>query len=165
MGDTFEVKNTGEVKLKLFSSDPSGTEGEIIYNSTDKKLKYYNGSSWEDTGTSKILAEGKNQDGGVSAGSSWGTVSTYTPPSTADSPKLYAYLACRTTRSGSDTIQYRIIQNSVVLLSGTSGIGTGMWGGGVVFDNSGDDVLLQFKEGASTWCDYGWCIVKLIDEV
>lgn len=48
MGNTFEVKNTGEMKLKSFSSDPSGTEGMIIYNSTDKKLKFYNGTEWRD---------------------------------------------------------------------------------------------------------------------
>jgi len=48
MGDIFEVKNTGEMKLKSFSSDPSGEEGMMIYNSTDKKLRFYDGSSWVD---------------------------------------------------------------------------------------------------------------------
>ena len=46
MGSTFEVKNTGEMLLKSFTSDPSGAEGMVIYNSTDKKLKFYNGTAW-----------------------------------------------------------------------------------------------------------------------
>jgi len=32
------------------TSDPSGTEGQVIYNSTDKKIKLFDGSSWGDVG-------------------------------------------------------------------------------------------------------------------
>jgi len=39
------------VLLAVHSSDPAGTtEGEMIYNSTDNKIKIYNGSSWEVVG-------------------------------------------------------------------------------------------------------------------
>ena len=27
-------------------SEPSGEEGDVYYNSTDKKLNYYDGSQW-----------------------------------------------------------------------------------------------------------------------
>ena len=33
-------------QLELLSSDPTGTEGRVIYNSTAKVLKYHNGTSW-----------------------------------------------------------------------------------------------------------------------
>jgi hypothetical protein len=47
MGTIHEVKNTGEILLKLFPSNPvSPVEGMIIYNSTDKKLKFYDGTQW-----------------------------------------------------------------------------------------------------------------------
>jgi len=48
MGNTFQVNNDGSVKLKDFSSDPSGEEGMMIYNSTDKKMKFYDGTAWVD---------------------------------------------------------------------------------------------------------------------
>jgi len=50
MGNIFEVKNTGEMKLKSFTSNPTVDEGTVIYNSTDKKLRYYDGTDWADTG-------------------------------------------------------------------------------------------------------------------
>ena len=51
MGDIYEVKNTGEVKLNKFATNPDPTEeGTVIYNTTDKKLRYYNGVEWVDTG-------------------------------------------------------------------------------------------------------------------
>jgi len=48
MGNTFEVLNTGEMKLKNFTSNPTPVEGMLIYNSTDKKLRVYNGTAWVD---------------------------------------------------------------------------------------------------------------------
>jgi len=53
-GDTdglAEFTNSDTVLLPVHSSDPTGTtEGEMIYNSTDNKIKIYNGSSWEVVG-------------------------------------------------------------------------------------------------------------------
>jgi len=53
-GDTdglAEITNSDTVLLPVHSSDPTGTtEGEMIYNSTDNKIKIYNGSSWEVVG-------------------------------------------------------------------------------------------------------------------
>ena len=53
-GDTdglAEFTNADTVLLPVHSSDPTGTtEGEMIYNSTDDKIKIYNGSSWEVVG-------------------------------------------------------------------------------------------------------------------
>jgi hypothetical protein len=46
MGDNFEVGNDGRMKLKGFSSDPAGSEGMLIYNSTDKVFKFHDGTSW-----------------------------------------------------------------------------------------------------------------------
>ena len=37
------------------SSDPAGTEGQVVYNSTDKKLKYYDGTAWVDAGAGDPL--------------------------------------------------------------------------------------------------------------
>ena len=46
-----EFTNSDTVLLPVHSSDPTGTtEGEMIYNSTDNKIKIYNGSSWEVVG-------------------------------------------------------------------------------------------------------------------
>ena len=46
-----EFTNADTVLLPTHSSDPTGTtEGEMIYNSTDDKIKIYNGSSWEVVG-------------------------------------------------------------------------------------------------------------------
>jgi len=36
----------GSLELANFTADPSGIEGQVIYNSTDKKVKFYDGSSW-----------------------------------------------------------------------------------------------------------------------
>jgi len=53
-GDTdglAEFTDSDTVLLPVHSSDPTGTtEGEMIYNSTDDKIKIYNGSSWEVVG-------------------------------------------------------------------------------------------------------------------
>jgi len=43
-----------KLNLTNKTSDPSGAEGELYYNSTDKKMKYYNGSGWEDMGGGSI---------------------------------------------------------------------------------------------------------------
>ena len=49
-GDTdglAEFTNSDTVLLPVHSSDPTGTtEGEMIYNSTDDKIKIYDGSAW-----------------------------------------------------------------------------------------------------------------------
>ena len=43
--------NSDTILLPIHSSDPTGTtEGEMIYNSTDNKIKIYNGSTWEVVG-------------------------------------------------------------------------------------------------------------------
>jgi hypothetical protein len=53
-GDTdglAEFTDADTVLLPVHSSDPTGTtEGEMIYNSTDNKIKIYNGSTWEVVG-------------------------------------------------------------------------------------------------------------------
>ena len=53
-GDTdglAEFTDSDTVLLPVHSSDPTGTtEGEMIYNSTDDKIKIYNGSTWEVVG-------------------------------------------------------------------------------------------------------------------
>lgn len=42
-----EFTNSDTVLLPVHSSDPTGTtEGEMIYNSTDDKIKIYDGSAW-----------------------------------------------------------------------------------------------------------------------
>jgi len=38
--------NADELILESKTSAPSGIEGDIYYNSTDKKLNYYDGSQW-----------------------------------------------------------------------------------------------------------------------
>jgi hypothetical protein len=52
MGNIYEVKNSGEILLNKFSTNPTPAEGMLIYNCTDKKLRYYDGTSWKDTGES-----------------------------------------------------------------------------------------------------------------
>ena len=53
-GDTdglAEFTNSDTVLMPVHSSDPSGsTEGELIYNSSDDKLKIYDGSAWQVVG-------------------------------------------------------------------------------------------------------------------
>ena len=53
-GDTdglAEFTNSETVLMPVHSSDPSGsTEGELIYNSSDDKLKIYDGSAWQVVG-------------------------------------------------------------------------------------------------------------------
>jgi hypothetical protein len=43
------VKNTGQLRFVPLAADPSGAEaGDVYYNSTDNKLKCYNGTTWND---------------------------------------------------------------------------------------------------------------------
>ena len=53
-GDTnglAEYTNSDTVLLPIHSSDPSGTtEGEMIYNSSEDKIKIYDGSAWQVVG-------------------------------------------------------------------------------------------------------------------
>jgi hypothetical protein len=43
------VKTTGQVRFIPLSADPAGAEaGDVYYNSSDNKLKVYNGTSWVD---------------------------------------------------------------------------------------------------------------------
>ena len=53
-GDTdglADFTNSDTVLMPVNSSDPSGsTEGELIYNSSDDKLKIYDGSAWQVVG-------------------------------------------------------------------------------------------------------------------
>jgi len=41
-----QVKNDGRWQLTLQTSDPTGAEGQLIYNSIDKRIKYHNGTNW-----------------------------------------------------------------------------------------------------------------------
>lgn len=47
MGTKFEVTDNG-MKVGSLSSDPTTDEGSFYYNSTTKKIKFYNGTSWEE---------------------------------------------------------------------------------------------------------------------
>lgn len=38
-----ELRNA---KAQVLSADPTGVEGKFVYNSTDKQLKFYNGTAW-----------------------------------------------------------------------------------------------------------------------
>ena len=53
-GDTdglAEFSNSDTILLPIHSSDPSGTtEGEMIYNSSEDKIKIYDGSAWQVVG-------------------------------------------------------------------------------------------------------------------
>ena len=53
-GDTdglAEFTNSDTILLPIHSSDPSGTtEGEMIYNSSEDKIKIYDGSAWQVVG-------------------------------------------------------------------------------------------------------------------
>jgi len=52
MGTEFEVDNNGVMTLGTQGSDPgSPSEGDIWYNSTDKKLRYYDGTDVKNTGS------------------------------------------------------------------------------------------------------------------
>jgi len=49
MGTKFEVDNTGVMTLKGQASNPgSPVEGMLIFNSTDKKVRFYDGTGWVD---------------------------------------------------------------------------------------------------------------------
>ena len=39
------------IKLQHLSSDPTGVEGQIYYNTSDNEVKFYNGSAWQAFGT------------------------------------------------------------------------------------------------------------------
>ncbi len=42
-----QVKNVGRLRLQNQTSDPvSPTQGDVYYNSTSKKLRLYDGTSW-----------------------------------------------------------------------------------------------------------------------
>ena len=46
---SFRVKRNGAVRFVPLASDPaSGEAGDVYYNSTDNKLRVYNGTSWID---------------------------------------------------------------------------------------------------------------------
>ena len=46
-----EFTNSDTILLPIHSSDPSGTtEGEMIYNSSEDKIKIYDGSAWQVVG-------------------------------------------------------------------------------------------------------------------
>lgn len=46
-GARVDIKSTGQVRFMPLAADPSGAEaGDVYYNSSDNKLKVYNGSSW-----------------------------------------------------------------------------------------------------------------------
>ena len=46
-----EFSNSDTILLPIHSSDPSGTtEGEMIYNSSEDKIKIYDGSAWQVVG-------------------------------------------------------------------------------------------------------------------
>jgi len=42
--------SVGNIKFENLTSDPTSTEGRLYYNSTSKKVKFYDGSSWSDLG-------------------------------------------------------------------------------------------------------------------
>jgi len=49
MGTIFEISNTGVMFLKGQTSNPgSPVEGMLIYNTTDNKLRFYDGTQWVD---------------------------------------------------------------------------------------------------------------------
>ena len=43
---TIAQTNQDSLLFDLKSSAPTGAEGDIYYNSVDKKLYFYNGTSW-----------------------------------------------------------------------------------------------------------------------
>ena len=60
------------VSLQQLSNDPSGFEGQIIYNTTSNVLKYYDGSAWiglDGSGDISAVVAGNGLTGGGSSGS------------------------------------------------------------------------------------------------
>jgi hypothetical protein len=43
---TIAKVNLNELRLELQAANPTSVEGAIYYNSTQKIVKYYNGTSW-----------------------------------------------------------------------------------------------------------------------
>ena len=48
--ERFQIKSNGAIHFKPMASDPAGAAeaGDVYYNSTDNKLKVYNGTAWVD---------------------------------------------------------------------------------------------------------------------
>ena len=60
------------VSLQQLANDPSGFEGQIIYNTTSNVLKYYDGSAWiglDGSGDISAVVAGNGLTGGGSSGS------------------------------------------------------------------------------------------------
>ena len=60
------------VSLQQLANDPSGFEGQIIYNTTSNVLKYYDGSAWiglDGSGDISAVVAGNGLTGGGDAGS------------------------------------------------------------------------------------------------
>ena len=60
------------VSLQQLANDPSGFEGQIIYNTTSNVLKYYDGSDWiglDGSGDISAVVAGNGLTGGGSSGS------------------------------------------------------------------------------------------------
>lgn len=59
-----ELRNA---KAQVLAADPSGVEGKFIYNSTDKQLKFYNGTAWVSGGAAVANLTGQASAFGQSA--------------------------------------------------------------------------------------------------
>jgi hypothetical protein len=59
-----ELRNA---KAQVLSTDPTGVEGKFVYNSTDKQLKFYNGTAWVSGGASVANLSGQASAFGQSA--------------------------------------------------------------------------------------------------
>lgn len=59
-----ELRNA---KAQVLSADPTGVEGKFIYNSTDKQLKFYNGTAWVAGGAAVANLSGQASAFGQSA--------------------------------------------------------------------------------------------------
>lgn len=59
-----ELRNA---KAQVLSADPTGVEGKFIYNSTDKQLKFYNGTAWVSGGAQVANLSGQAAAFGQSA--------------------------------------------------------------------------------------------------
>lgn len=59
-----ELRNA---KAQVLATDPTGVEGKFIYNSTDKQLKFYNGTAWVPGGAQVANLSGQASAFGQSA--------------------------------------------------------------------------------------------------